>query len=535
MALASMKSSMEADIQVRDSKFSEKQIGKQGLRKKILKKGISWQTPFPGDEVEVHLSGHVEGGACLDSTRDKGVPFIFKLGQGEVIKGLDDGAATMKKGERAIFKVPPNLAYEEAGSPPLIPSNAALFFDVEMLSWSSIRDIAGDGGILKRIIKEGEGWATPRDGDKVLVKYEAGLENGLLVSKSEEGEEFHIGDGYLCPAFGKAVKTMRKGEEAELSVKCSYGFSRNVNVPGDTGRSIHPHSSFSIKLELVSWKSVIDITGNKKVLKTIVQAGEGFERPNDGSQVKVAYTGKLEDRTVIEKKGTAEEPFEFITLEDQINEGLDRAIMTMKKGEQALVRVSAEYLSGHEISGMFPANSVLHYEVELIDFIKEKPFWKMGAFEKLEACERKKMDGNALFKAEKFWRASKKYEKATNYIDFDHSFTDDQKCLAKGLRLLCNLNNAACKLKLGEYLEASRLCTKVLEQEPFNIKALFRRSQAYLKTLELEKAEDDINRALTIDPNNRDVKLVYKELKDKQREYVKYQADFFSTMISRMS
>ncbi|XP_058003190.1 70 kDa peptidyl-prolyl isomerase isoform X3 [Hevea brasiliensis] len=441
MALASMKSSMEADIQVRDSKFSEKQIGKQGLRKKILKKGISWQTPFPGDEVEVHLSGHVEGGACLDSTRDKGVPFIFKLGQGEVIKGLDDGAATMKKGERAIFKVPPNLAYEEAGSPPLIPSNAALFFDVEMLSWSSIRDIAGDGGILKRIIKEGEGWATPRDGDKVLVKYEAGLENGLLVSKSEEGEEFHIGDGYLCPAFGKAVKTMRKGEEAELSVKCSY----------------------------------------------------------------------------------------------QINEGLDRAIMTMKKGEQALVRVSAEYLSGHEISGMFPANSVLHYEVELIDFIKEKPFWKMGAFEKLEACERKKMDGNALFKAEKFWRASKKYEKATNYIDFDHSFTDDQKCLAKGLRLLCNLNNAACKLKLGEYLEASRLCTKVLEQEPFNIKALFRRSQAYLKTLELEKAEDDINRALTIDPNNRDVKLVYKELKDKQREYVKYQADFFSTMISRMS
>ncbi|KAF2289214.1 hypothetical protein GH714_029533 [Hevea brasiliensis] len=500
MALASMKSSMEADIQDRDSKFSEKQIGKQGLRKKILKKGISWQTPFPGDEVEVHLSGHVEGGACLDSTRDKGVPFIFKLGQGEVIKGLDDGAATMKKGERAIFKVPPNLAYEEAGSPPLIPSNAALFFDVEMLSWSSIRDIAGDGGILKRIIKEGEGWATPRDGDKVLVKYEAGLENGLLVSKSEEGEEFHIGDGYLCPAFGKAVKTMRKGEVAELSVKCSYGFSRNVNVPGDIGRSIHPHSSFSIKLELVSWKSVIDITGNKKVLKTIVQAGEGFERPNDGSQVKVAYTGKLEDRIVIEKKGTAEEPFEFITLE-----------------------------------GMLPANSVLHYEVELIDFIKEKPFWKMGAFEKLEACERKKMDGNALFKAEKFWRASKKYEKAANYIDFDHSFTDDQKCLAKGLRLLCNLNNAACKLKLGEYLEASRLCTKVLEQEPFNIKALFRRSQAYLKTLELEKAEDDINRALTIDPNNRDVKLVYKELKDKQREYVKYQADFFSTMISRMS
>lgn len=50
---------------------------------------------------------------------------------------------------------------------------------------------------------------------------------------------------------------------------------------------------------------------------------------------------------------------------------------------------------------------------------------------------------------------------ASNYTEFSHSFTDDQKCLAKELRLSCLLNNAACKLKLGEYLEASRLCTKV--------------------------------------------------------------------------
>lgn len=118
---------------------------------------------------------------------------------------------------------------------------------------------------------------------------------------------------------------------------------------------------------------------------------------------------------------------------------------------------------------------------------------------------------------------------AAKIIEFDHSFTDDEKHQANGLRLSCYLNNAACKLKLEDYSEASSLCTKVcflwliqnmhflwiqilfcfhfgwqvLELEPLNVKALFRRSQAYLKTSELEKDEADIKRALTIDPNNR--------------------------------
>ncbi|KAK7839347.1 70 kda peptidyl-prolyl isomerase [Quercus suber] len=359
-----------------------------------------------------------------------------------------------------------------------------------MLSWTSIRDVTGDGGILKKITKEGEGWATPREADEVLVKYEARLENAALVSKSDEGVEFNVSDGYLCPAISKAVKTMRRGEKAELAVKFSYGIRLNENGAADTD-DVPPDSNLTIKLELVSWKSVVDVTGDKKVLKRITKVGEGFDRPNEGSVVKVTYYGKLKDGTVFERKGSNEEPFEFTTLEEQINESLDRAIMTMKKGEQALVTVTKGYLHSNDISGM--ANEDLFYEVELIDFIK-----------------------------------------AATYVEFDHSFTDDEKSIAKALWFSSNLNSAACKLKLGDYLEASTLCTKVLKHDPCNVKALYRRSQAYLKISELDKAEDDIKRALTSDPNNRDVKLVYKELKDKQREYARYQTEIFSTMLSRM-
>lgn len=87
---------------------------------------------------------------------------------GEVIKGWDEGIATMKMGERSMFTVPPDLAYGEDGSPPLIPPKATLIFDIELLSWYSIRDITGDGGILKKIMKEGQGWATPKADDEVL-------------------------------------------------------------------------------------------------------------------------------------------------------------------------------------------------------------------------------------------------------------------------------------------------------------------------------------------------------------------------------
>ncbi|MED6124398.1 hypothetical protein PIB30_058576 [Stylosanthes scabra] len=532
--------SLEAEFEAHNSESPLLQIGNDGLTKRVLRKGLSWQTPFFGDQVEVHFKGQVENGASLESSYDKGSSFRFKLGQCEVIKGWDEGVGSMKKGERAIFRIPPNLAYGEEGSPPFVPPNATLVFDIELLSWNAIRDLNGDGGIMKKILKEGDGWATPKDIDEVLVKYEARLESGMCVSKSEQIVEFNVGEGYICPAMSVAVKTMRKGEVAELAIKFSYGIIQNSDRTKESDDFLQPNSKITtIKLELVSWKIVTDITGDKKIFKKIKKSGEGFDRPNEGSRVKVIYSCKQEDGTIIQKKGTEEEPFEFTTQEGQVPEGLERAIMTMKKAEQALVTISAEYFSDNNLQEEEKDtpnnNKVLYYEVQLVDFVKEKPFWKMENKEKLEACERKKHDGNLMFKAENFKRASMEYEKAVKCIEFDHSFSEDEKLHANTLRLSCNLNNAACKLKLGDYTEASRLCTKVLEQDPLNVKALYRRCQAYLKTSDLEKAEVDIKRALIIDPNNREIKVEYKELKLKQKEYNKYESNIFSTMFSSMS
>eukprot|EP00252_Welwitschia_mirabilis_P017965 TRINITY_DN40097_c0_g1_i1.p1 TRINITY_DN40097_c0_g1~~TRINITY_DN40097_c0_g1_i1.p1 ORF type:complete len:559 (+),score=133.00 TRINITY_DN40097_c0_g1_i1:209-1885(+) len=516
----------------------EKEIGKQGLKKKLAKEGEGWETPETGDEVEVHYTGTLLDGTKFDSSRDRGTPFKFQLGQGQVIKGWDQGIATMKKGENAIFTIPPELAYGESGSPPTIPPNATLQFDVELLSWVSVKDICKDGGLFKKILKEGEKWETPKDADEVFVKYEARLEDGTVVSKSEEGVEFYVKDGYFCPALAKAVKTMKKGEKVLLTVKPQYGFGEKGRDAVNGCPAIPPSANLMIDLELVSWKVVDEVTEDKRVLKKILKQGEGYERPNEGAIVKVKYTAKLEDGTVFEKKGTDDEPFEFMTGEEQVVEGLDRAVMTMKKGEVATVTVFPEYAYQSETKtdlAVVPPRTTLVYEIEMVSFVKEKESWDLNNTEKIEMAQKKKDEGNALFKAGKYWRASKKYEKAAKYIDYDTAFSEEEKKQSKPLKITCNLNNAACKLKLKDYKQVIKLCSKVLEMESQNVKALYRRAQAYIETTDLELAEADIKKALEIDPNNRDVKLEYRTLKEKQKEYNKKEAKFYGNMFARMS
>lgn len=103
-----------------------------GLQYTDVKKGMGL-TPKDGQIVIVHYTGTLPDGTKFDSSRDRGDPFTFKLGTGQVIKGWDEGIATMKVGGQRKLVIPPELGYGAQGAGGVIPPNATLHFDVELI------------------------------------------------------------------------------------------------------------------------------------------------------------------------------------------------------------------------------------------------------------------------------------------------------------------------------------------------------------------------------------------------------------------
>lgn len=122
------------DLEFVEKTWPEAKKTNTGIRYIILREGKG-ESPKPGDKVQVLYVGRLLGGAIFDQATDPAKPFVFRVRREMVIEGWEQTLQLMKRGEKRLVIIPPELAYGTRGQPPKIPRRATLVFEIELLDF----------------------------------------------------------------------------------------------------------------------------------------------------------------------------------------------------------------------------------------------------------------------------------------------------------------------------------------------------------------------------------------------------------------
>jgi len=248
----------------------------------------------------------------------------------------------------------------------------------------------------------------------------------------------------------------------------------------------------------------------------------------------VLYVGKLESNGVeFDSSQDPSKPFSFTLGNKSVITGWDDGVATMRKGEIATLTCRQDYAYGENGSPpTIPPNATLIFEVELLSWDDPEPDTPE---EKIKAATKRKEEGNSHFKQGNYSKAAEQYTAAIDYFKQSWGMNETQQKETNDINLLCLLNLAACQLKTKDYSEAVLSCSKALDIDTNNVKALFRRGQAYSQKGDYSLAKADLQEALHHSPNSKEIRQEMDNLKKNIANYKDKQKQMYSGLFDKMS
>ncbi len=389
-ALSDAPHAMELSAQIKtDFPVDQMTTTDSGLQYMIVEEGDG-PAPEEGEVVKVHFIARLADGTEFDNSYVQDKPMAFPLGQDMIIPGWDEGIALLKKGDKGKLIIPPELAFGSTGAGGVIPPNATLYFEVELVDIlpgapkapAEVADADyknNDEGLKYYDFEEGSG-DTPESGQLVTVHYTGWLTDGTKFDSSLDRAEpftFALGKGQVIPGWDEGVATMKVGGKRQLLIPADLAYGEQ-----GAGGVIPPNASLIFEVELLeilpgapespTEVADADYTTTDSGLKYYdFEEGTG-DSPKTGDMVSVHYTGWLEDGTRFDSSLDRGAPFRFSIGTGQVIPGWDEGVATMKVGGKRQLLIPADLGYGEQGAGAsIPPNATLIFEVELLDIQKQ--------------------------------------------------------------------------------------------------------------------------------------------------------------------
>jgi len=230
--------------------------------------------------------------------------------------------------------------------------------------------------------------------------------------------------------------------------------------------------------------------------------------------------------------GTAQhgQRFTFTLGDGAALAAIETCVASMSQGEVAELICTPEHAfgPGGGDQAWAPHHGTVRFEIELCFWgAAQKNPWELSLKDRIELAEETKAAGTQRFKSKDFEAAAAKYLKVTRVLRNDVESEDAQPWLIAGWN-----NAAACQLKLGRHTDALASCTKVLEFEPGNAKAMYRSAQAHLGLEDYQAARDVLRAARALDPANASVQQALKQAESSLAAENKAQQQVYAGMFA---